>query len=494
MGILPLHTACPSMSFPWICKPATAIQPHFKPSILTTTVIMMRPGTSTRFICGRCLNGTRFFSTTIQRESQNPNAITPPGPPPRAGYTRLTNRGLISITGVDSTTFLQGLITQNMLVTNDPNRSARHTGSYTAFLNSQGRVLNDAFIYPLPKTDSEAASTDDPAWLVEVDKDQVTSLLKHLKKHKLRAKLKLRALEDGERTVWSAWKDHAEPRWAAYNLESEASSPFSPSSPIAGCVDTRAPGFGSRLVTPGAEDLRTHLPDETQVAGSEVDIDSYVVRRMLHGVAEGQGEIIRESALPMECNMDMMRGIDFRKGCYVGQELTIRTHHTAVARKRILPVQLYTGDQNAVTATETPVYDPSAGLPVPPSESNIAKAGARRGRSAGKFLNGIGNIGLALCRLEMMTDLTLTGEGTQYTPDQEFKVSWTGGEEGSSGASEAGEVKLKALIPPWTREFITAGGTKQNNNTRKGDEEEEEGSRAKRIVEQLEEQESERGP
>lgn len=89
-----------------------------------------------------------------------------------------------------------------------------------------------------------------------------------------------------------------------------------------------------------------------------------------------------------------------------------------------------------------------------------------------------------------MTDITLTGEGTQYTPDQEFKVSWTGGEGGSSVASEAGEVKLKALIPPWTREFITTGGTKQNNNTRKSDEEE--GSRAKRIVEQLEEEESER--
>lgn len=354
-------------------------------------------------------------------------------------------------------------------------------------------MLNDAFIYPLPKTDSEAASTDDPAWLIEVDKSEIPSLLKHLKKHKLRAKLKLRALEDGERTVWSAWKDHAEPRWAAYNLESEASSPFSPSSPIAGCVDTRAPGFGSRLVTPGEEDLRTHLPDESHVAGSEVNLDSYTVRRMLHGVAEGQNEIIRESALPLECNMDMMRGVDFRKGCYVGQELTIRTHHTGVVRKRIVPVQLYEGDQNAVTSTEieTPVYDPSTGLPLPPHGSNISKVGARRGRSAGKFLNGIGNIGLALCRLEMMTDITLTGEGTQYTPNQEFKASWSGAEEGSPDSSEAGEVKLKALVPAWTREFISAGGAKNNNNNNRRNEEDE-GTRARRIVEQLEEEESDR--
>lgn len=371
-----------------------------------------------------------------------------------------------------------------MLVTNDPNRAPRHTGSYTAFLNSQGRVLNDAFIYPLPKTDSEAASTDEPAWLIEVDKKEVATLLKHLKKHKLRAKLKLRGLEDGERTVWSAWKDHAEPRWAAYNLEADASSPFSPTSAIAGCVDTRAPGFGSRIVTPGAEDLRTHLPDESQITGFEVSIDSYAVRRMLHGVAEGQDEIIRDSALPMECNMDMSRGIDFRKGCYVGQELTIRTHHTGVVRKRIVPVQLYTGDQSTLASTDTPVYDPSTGISQPPRESNIAKAGARRGRSAGKFLNGIGNIGLALCRLEMMTDITLTGEGTQYSPEQEFKISWSGEEE---GASDAGEVKVKAFVPSWTREFIYSGV--KNQNARRN--EDVEGSRARRLVEQLEEEEEE---
>lgn len=240
-----------------------------------------------------------------------------------------------------------------MLIANDPRRATRRTGTYTAFLNSQGRVLNDAFIYPMPKGDSETDTTGDPAWLVEVDKNEVSSLLKHLKKHKLRSKLKLRALEDGERTVWSSWKDHAEPRWAAYNLESESSSPFAPSSSVAGCIDTRAPGFGSRLVTPGEEDLRVHLPDEAQVAGSQVDLGTYTVRRMLHGIAEGQAEIIRESALPLECNMDMMRGVDFRKGCYVGQELTIRTHHTGVVRKRIVPVQLYAN--SAPQSGDTPL-------------------------------------------------------------------------------------------------------------------------------------------
>lgn len=428
---------------------------------------MLRPRFS---VCSRCLARSRPFSTAAAKYEQAQNAYAPP----EAGYSRLTNRGLISITGADTVTFLQGLITQNMLVANDPNRNIRRTGSYTAFLNSQGRILNDAFIYPLPNADGNDIERE---WLVEVDKDEVSSLLKHLKKHKLRAKLKLRALEDSERTVWSSWKNHTEPRWAAYNLESETVSPFSVSSQIVGCIDSRAPGFGSRLVTPGSEDLRGHFPEETQVAGSEVDLDSYTVRRILHGVAEGQKEIIRESALPLETNMDLGRAVDFRKGCYVGQELTIRTHHTGVVRKRILPVQFYTDELALGTG---PVYDPSAELPLPPSGSNISKAGGRRGRSAGKFLNGVGNIGLALCRLEMMTDVALTSEGTQYTPGSQFKVAWTTEKE------QPGEVKLQAFVPPWTREFITSGGARKpaprNTDT--------DGERAREIVEQLEEEES----
>ncbi|KAL4973135.1 hypothetical protein BDW66DRAFT_142820 [Aspergillus desertorum] len=437
---------------------------------------MMRTRPYTRSICAHCSTRWRSFSTTQQSQG--------PPPPPQAGYARLTNRGLISITGVDSTTFLQGLITQNMFIPNDPHRRVRHTGSYAAFLNSAGRVLNDAFIYPLPQA-------DEPAWLVEVDKAQVPKLLKHLKKHKLRAKLKLRALDDGERTVWASWKNHSEPRWAAYNLESPSSSPFPAHASVVGCVDTRAPGFGSRLVVPGDEDLRIHFQgeDEAHVAatGEEVGLDAYTVRRMLHGVAEGQCEIITELALPLECNMDMMRGVDFRKGCYVGQELTIRTHHRGVVRKRILPVQLYKDDLGAASSSDSPVYDPSVDIQLPPAGSNISKISARKGRSAGRFLGGIGNIGLALCRLEIMTDIVLTGEASQYSPEQEFKVSWEGdAEESDAQSPHSGEVKVKAIVPHWTREFILSGISRSSAADNY------EGHRARDYVEQLEEEESQR--
>lgn len=447
----------------------------------------MAPRPSTRFICTRCLSrGRASFSTTFQFRQQQKQHDLPPVPPP-AGYTRLTNRALISIAGADSTSFLQGMVTQNMLMGKEPVRAPRRTGCYSAFLNAQGRVLHDVFIYPMPQ-DGAASGADDAAWLIEVDKAEVTNLLKHLKKHKLRAKFTMRALDDGERSVWASWNDEAEPRWTAYNLETDLPAPFSPSSStIAGCVDTRAPGLGSRFLTPGTDDLRTHFPDESQLPGREVPLATYNLRRILHGVAEGQGEIIRESALPMECNMDMMQGIDFRKGCYVGQELTIRTHHTGVVRKRILPVQLYNGGQDAARFIETPVYDPTTELPLPPSGANISRVSARKGRSAGKFLGGVGNVGLALCRLEMMTDIVLTGEGSQYSPLQEFKVSWDDGvEEGTPTphAASEGEVKIKALVPPWVREYILAGGAR-NSNSR-------EGLRARDMVEQLEEEAADR--
>ncbi|KAL1993222.1 hypothetical protein VTN49DRAFT_3171 [Thermomyces lanuginosus] len=439
----------------------------------------MAPRLSAAISCCRCCRyGTKAsFSTTTTVRQQLGQADLPAAPPPPAGYVRLTNRALISLAGQDSTSFLQGMVTQNMIMGKEPIRTARRTGSYAAFLNSHGRVLHDVFIYPVTGNNG-SGSPEEPEWLIEVDKAEVKNLLKHLKKHKLRSKFTIRELDESERSIWASWNENAEPRWAAYNIESDLPSQLSASSSIVGCMDTRAPGFGARLLTPGTDDLRTHFPDCSLLGGKEVDLTTYNLRRILHGVAEGQGEIIRESALPMESNMDAARAIDFRKGCYVGQELTIRTHHTGVVRKRILPVQLYDNESNAGSSSEKPVYDPTTNLPIPPAGANISRVSARKGRSAGKFLGGIGNVGLALCRLEMMTDIKLTGESSQYDPSQEFKVSLDSEEGGES--SSAGEVKVRAILPAWLRMYIEAGGARGSHAAAS------EGLRAKDLVEQLE--------
>ena len=285
------------------------------------------------------------------------------------------------------------------------------------------------FIYPTAqsRTWSTAQSGQDKegGFLIEVDANEAEALAKHLKRFKLRAKVAIRVVDEGEWGVYAVWgPSNAQP---ALGVTAEAGI---------GCVDGRAPGMGSRVVV-------DHSRGKVDVKAEEVGVGSYDVRRMMNGVPEGQGEILKESALPQESNIDYMGGIDFRKGCYVGQELTIRTHHTGVVRKRILPVQLYAAEENE---PERLAYDLNSNIALPLRGANISRA-EKKGRSAGKWVGGVGNVGLALCRLEIMTDTVLTGEGSQWKPEDKFKVAWEPGV-----GKEGGEVKIKAFIPEWHNE------------------------------------------
>ncbi|MCJ1228077.1 Iron-sulfur clusters incorporation protein [Toensbergia leucococca] len=359
-----------------------------------------------------------------------------PSPPPPTAFAKLTTRRLIALTGQDAAHFLQGLITQNI-------RPSAQTGIYSAFLNAQGRVLHDVFIYPAshsPAYRETLKEGTDAGFLIEADAGEVERLAGHLKRFKLRAKVGVRVLGQGEWGVWSAW-DEGE-RWVKHGIGEETDIKDGG----IGCVDLRAPGMGRRVVLPGE-----NVPESS---GQEVGVEQYSIRRILRGVAEGQGEIGRETALPLESNVDYMGGIDFRKGCYVGQELTIRTHHTGVVRKRILPVQIY-GDS---VAPERMEYEPLSRPGVPPQGTNVTRVGAK-GRSAGKWIGGIGNIGLALCRLEVMTDVVLT-EGSDWTPEREFKFAWEGEHE-----RESGEVKVKAFVPSWHRNRISVRDVQRERNT-----------------------------
>lgn len=386
------------------------------------------------YICASCQHSARprnFSSTT-------PRAANPP-PPPAAGYTALSSRRLISLSGPDAPHFLQGVITAN--ITAPPASTPRTSGFYAAFLNATGRVLNDVFLYPDVhnllggKYDGRGGEN----WIVEVDAAQAEGLFRHLKRFRLRAKFEVRLLPEEEMRVWSLWREEKGAEaggWTAHSIPPPSSEP-SAGAQAEGitCADTRAPGMGTRLLLPGASE-----PSAAETEGLQrTDVAGYTLRRYLKGVAEGQGEILREAALPQESNIDYMNGIDYRKGCYVGQELTIRTHHTGVVRKRILPVQLYGVDEEAPGHLE---YRPDAVVEAPPAETQIGRF-EKRGRSAGKWLTGIGNVGLALCRLEIMTGTMSQGEGVGYKEGDEFKFAWTAEDGGDRS------VKVKAFVPAW---------------------------------------------
>lgn len=318
--------------------------------------------------------------------------------PSDAGIAPLPHRHLISLSGADAAKFLQGLITNNV----DP---SLQSSFYAAFLDARGRVLWDVFIWTWPEL---AAREGHWACYIEVDQGEIEALKKHLKKHKLRSKIKVMDIHaEGEEGVGV---------WATWGPESKI---LSTDAVIAGLDDPRAPNMRRYLVKANrkliAEDVL------------QLDAEAYRLQRYTYGIPEGPHEILREGALPMECNIDLSKGIDFKKGCYVGQELTIRTKHTGVVRKRILPVQLH----NSATPRDPLEY--GADIKQLDEHGSIKK-----GRAAGKLIAGVGNVGIALCRLEMMTSMKISAEGGSWKPGSEF------------GIDNNGEiVKVKPVLHDW---------------------------------------------
>ncbi|TGZ84699.1 Aminomethyltransferase folate-binding domain-containing protein [Ascodesmis nigricans] len=351
----------------------------------------------------------RSFSTTFPRRS---TSLPPVSTPPNAGITNLNStRRLILLQGPDVPKFLQGITTINV-----PNITG-NKGVYCAFLNSKGRVLFDTFLYPAAHS-SLIPSSADPAFIIEADVASTPSLLTHLKRYKLRSKFTIRALEPEKFTLWATWN-------------TLSSLPASIPKSDLGLIDQRAPNFGRRLILPQGS--------RPEVDADEVDGEVYRLRRYLNGIPEGQAEIIGGSALPQESCMDYMGGIDFRKGCYVGQELTIRTHHTGVVRKRILPVMLYPSSAERPQKLD---YTPGLEIPELTTGADIKRVN-RKGRSAGKFLARVGNVGLGLCRLEVMTDVKLSdGMEGGWKEEDEFRV-----ERNEEDAAE--EIRIKAFVPSW---------------------------------------------
>lgn len=228
--------------------------------------------------------------------------------------------------------------------------------------------------------------------------------------------------------MWNAWRD--DDRWTAHSQSANEDGTIS-------LTDCRAPGMGQRILLPSSSSGSGAVGNAPALEGlEEAPLSAYTIRRYLRGVAEGQKEIPREETLPMNANIDLMNGIDFKKGCYIGQELTIRTHHTGVVRRRILPVSLY---DTATGPPEKLEYDPSFGLSTPERDTDIKKDDKRK-RATGKFIANVGNIGLGMCRLEQMSDLVVSGEPSTFSSDHRFTV-------------QAGEDNLgvKAFVPDWIR-------------------------------------------
>ena len=236
------------------------------------------------------------------------------------------------------------------------------------------------------------SSDKSPVYVIEIDKSLVQNLKTHLKRYKLRSKYQIHDIPASQLQVFSVWP---------------TLPPHLPDADSLDIIDPRSPHLGTRLLSA--------KPPSSQLYPLEV----YHLRRTLHGVPEGPEEILEGTALPAESNLDVMSGIDYTKGCYIGQELTSRTYHTGVIRKRLLPLSLYPpGGEEPQILT----YNPALVMGLPPSGTSMIAEGEKRNQ--GKFLRGWGNVGWGLCRLDYVGRV--------------LKCRW-----------EGGEVLVKPFLPEW---------------------------------------------
>jgi tRNA-modifying protein YgfZ len=260
-----------------------------------------------------------------------------------ANIASLSDRALVRVSGPDAKTFLNGLLTQEVL-TLKPDELR-----FGALLSPPGRLLFDLFLLG-----------HEDGVLLDVAADRRDALIQRLSLYRLRADVTI-TTDDG--TVQVLW-------------------PATPDTP--GTPDPRLPKLGNRHY--GA-------PQPVTTAAS-----TWQDHRLYLGIPDPARDGGTDTTYPIEADFDLLNGIDFSKGCFVGQETTSRMKRRGAIRNRMLPLEVEG--------------------PLPPFGSEVLN-GERR---AGQTLSGQGGRVMALLRLDRLDgDLTVEGKpATVQRPD------WTG--------------------------------------------------------------------
>ena len=261
----------------------------------------------------------------------------------------LPDRGVVKVAGDDARKFLNGLITSDIAKV-APDRAA-----FAALLTPQGKIIVDFIL-------AEAPSADGGGFFLDCPRALAPALMQRLNFYKLRAKVIVEDLSEtlGVLAIWGGAAD------TEYGL----------------CYgDPRLPELGTRCMLPphlagaAAADLGAELPDAA----------AYEAHRIALGVPRGGLDFIYGDAFPHETDMDQLGGVDFDKGCFVGQEVVSRIEHRGTARNRVVPVS-YDG------------FAPEAGTPVNAGEKSIGTLGSSaQGRA------------LAMLRLDRTADALAAG-------------------------------------------------------------------------------------
>jgi folate-binding protein YgfZ len=234
---------------------------------------------------------------------------------PSRFYVLNEERACLILTGADVRDFLQGM------VSNDIDKLSASHSLFAGFLTAQGRFLHDLFIAEMAGgaivLDGEAGRLDD--------------LKRRLTIYKLRAKV---AIADARETLAIAvlWGDEV---FQPFGLPPEPGTARTLEGGVV-FVDPRLASLGCRAAMP-----RSRMAAILETHGfARAALDDYCRLRLSLGVPEGSKDMPVEKALLLENGFEELNGVDFKKGCYVGQELTARMKYRALVKKRLFPVEI----------------------------------------------------------------------------------------------------------------------------------------------------------
>jgi tRNA-modifying protein YgfZ len=278
----------------------------------------------------------------------------------------LPDRGVVKVAGLDGRKFLNGLVTADL------GRVAPGQPRFAALLTPQGKILADFIV-------AEADPADGGGFFLDAPRSLARMLTDRLNFYKLRATVMIEDLSEtlGVMAVW----------------EGQGETEYGLSYP-----DPRLPELGTRCMLP------PHLAAEAaaEIGSDFVDASIYEAHRIALGVPRGGIDFAYGDTFPHESDMDQLHGVDFDKGCFVGQEVVSRIEHRAIARARIVPVS-FDGPP------------PEAGLPVMAGDRNVGRMGS-----------GMTGRGLATLRLDRIEEALTSGAslvagGIKLQP---LKASW----------------------------------------------------------------------
>ena len=290
----------------------------------------------------------------------------------KINQSSLVGRGIISVSGSDARVFLQGLIS------NDMNKVSTDYSIYAAFLSPQGKYLYDFFIMQ-----------KEGSFLIDCELHRLKDLLNQLKLFKLRSDIDLSDCSH-KFQITAIWGDLAVKKIKS-KLTPGVTEHIKNDIVI---IDPRTEHAGLRVIS----QFQTGDVENS----NEVNFPHYDLHRISLGLTDGSRDLFINKTMLLEANFDKLNGVDWEKGCYLGQEVTARSKYRGLVKKRFVGVHVSN-------------LEPQEGMIIMKDDTNV-----------GEIRSTQGNYGIALLRVDSISDnnpLTLERNGVVTTrPQKWFKV------------------------------------------------------------------------